>query len=402
MKQMLGLYIHIPFCRSKCDYCDFYSLPNRESRMDDYLRALCAHLEEAAPQAASYVVDTIYFGGGTPSHFGAKRLIGLLKHIKKLYQVDKRAEITLEANPDSVDLRSLRRLRRAGFDRISLGVQSADDGQLAALHRPHSFAQAVQAVEWARRAGFQNLSLDLIYGLPGQSPESWQDTVKRALELAPEHISAYGLKVEEGTPLFRRVEEGEALPDDDTQADCYLWAAERLAQAGYEQYEISNFAKPGFTSRHNLKYWLTKPYMGFGPGAHSDFGGRRYSFQRDLDGYIKGILEGGVIVDEDEAIPEKERFGEYLMLRLRTAQGIEEQEYHNAFSLDFEPLELQLREFEARGLACRDERRWRLTPRGFLVSNQIIGTLLEIQEQTVLAREQARRDRRVRLGLSPE
>ena len=402
MKQTLGLYIHIPFCRSKCDYCDFYSLPNREGRMDDYLRALRAHLEEAAPRAASCVVDTIYFGGGTPSYFGAKRLIDLLKHIKKLYQVDKRAEITLEANPDSVDLRSLRRLRRAGFGRLSLGVQSADDGQLAALHRPHSFAQAVQAVGWARRAGFRNLSLDLIYGLPGQSRESWQDTVERALELAPEHISAYGLKVEEGTPLFRRVEGGEALPDDDAQADSYLWAADRLAKAGYEQYEISNFAKPGFESKHNLKYWLTKPYMGFGPGAHSDFGGRRYSFQRDLEGYIKGVLEGGVIVDEDEAISEKERFGEYLMLRLRTARGIEEREYHNAFSLDFGPLERQLTEYEARGLACRDERRWRLTPQGFLLSNQIIGTLLEIQERTVQAREQARRDRRIRLGLSPE
>ena len=397
MKQTLGLYIHIPFCRSKCDYCDFYSLPGKEERMDDYQRALCAHLAEAAPQAAPYVVDTVYFGGGTPSYYGAQRLIGLLKHIKKLYQVDKRAEITLEANPDSVDLKSLRRLHRAGFNRVSLGLQSADDSHLSALHRPHTFAQAVQAVEWARRAGFENLSLDLIYGLPGQSEQDWHDTVERALDLAPEHISAYGLKVEEGTPLFRRVKEGEALPDDDAQADCYLWAVERLAQAGYEQYEISNFAKPGFPSRHNLKYWLTQPYIGFGPGAHSDFGQRRYSFLRDLDGYIKGILEGGAIVDEDERIPENERSGEYLMLRLRTAQGIEEWEYHRAFSLDFEPLERQLLEYESQGLAHRIDRRWRLTPQGFLVSNQIIGTLLELQERTALAREQARRDRRFTL-----
>lgn len=390
MEQTLGLYIHIPFCRSKCAYCDFYSLPGQEKRMDDYQRALLTHLTEAAPRAASYAVDTVYFGGGTPSFYGEKRLTALLKHIKKLYKVDPQAEITLEANPDSVDQKMLKRLRKAGFNRISQGVQSADDGQLASLGRPHTFEQACRAVEQARQAGFQNLSLDLIYGLPGQSMDSWQDTVERVLALEPEHISAYGLKVEEGTPLFRRVEEGEVLPDDDAQADCYLWTVERLERAGYEQYEISNFAKPGFSSRHNCKYWLTQPYMGFGPGAHSDFGERRYSFIRDLEGYIKGVLEGGAIVDEDEPIPLKERSGEYLMLRLRTARGIEEWEYRRAYLMNFAPLEQRLQEYERRGLACRRDGRWRLTPQGFLVSNQIIGELLELQEQATLADTLAR------------
>ncbi|MGN1004280.1 MAG: radical SAM family heme chaperone HemW, partial [Oscillospiraceae bacterium] len=257
MDQTLGLYIHIPFCHSKCAYCDFYSLPGQEKRMDDYQRALLHHLAEAAPRAASYTVDTVYFGGGTPSFYGEKRLIELLKWVKKKYKVDKQAEITLEANPDSVDQKMLKRLRRAGVNRISLGVQSADDGQLASLGRPHTFAQASQAVAWARKAKFQNLSLDLIYGLPGQSMASWRDTVEQVLSLEPEHISAYGLKVEEGTPLFCRVEKGEVLPDDDAQADCYLWTVERLERAGYGQYEISNFARPGFSSRHNCKYWLT-------------------------------------------------------------------------------------------------------------------------------------------------
>ena len=390
MQQTLGLYIHIPFCRSKCQYCDFYSLSGREDRMDEYQKALLAHLDESAPHAKACTVDTIYFGGGTPSFYGDKRLTEVLKRIKKLFRVDKNAEITLEANPDSVDLKMLRHLRRAGFNRISLGVQSADDAQLADLGRPHTFAQARQAVEWARKANFDNLSLDLIYGLPGQSPKSWHSTVEQVLALEPEHISAYGLKVEEGTPLHQRVERGEVLPDDDEQADCYLWTVQRLEQAGYGQYEISNFAKEGRLSRHNWKYWMTRPYMGFGPGAHSDFGGRRYSFLRDLNSYIKGVLEGGSIVDEDDPIPEKERGSEYLMLRLRTTHGIEEWEYRRSYFMNFQPLQDKLEEYEQHGLAVRQNGRWRLTPQGFLLSNSIIGTLLEAQEQSTLADTLAR------------
>lgn len=385
MSSTLGLYIHIPFCRSKCAYCDFYSLSGQEEQMNSYQQALLAHLAESAPMAAGYTVDTVYFGGGTPSYYGEKRLTELLRHIKKLYQVDKHAEITTEANPDSVNLKMLKRLRRAGFNRISLGVQSADNAQLVSIGRPHSFEQAEQGVQWARAAGFDNVSIDLIYGLPGQDQDSWKDTVERALRLEADHISAYGLKIEEGTPLFRRVEEGEQLPDDDVQADCYLWTVERLAQAGYEQYEISNFAKNNLFSRHNIKYWLTQPYMGFGPGAHSDFGGRRYSFLRDLSGYIKGVLEGGIIVDEDDTIPQKERSCEYLMLRLRTCQGIEEREYRNTYRMNFSPLEKKLLEFEQNGLACRVGERWRLTAEGFLLSNYIISSLLELQEAASLS-----------------
>lgn len=390
MNPALGLYIHIPFCRSKCAYCDFYSLSGQEKHMDDYQRALLSHLAESAPTAGSYRVDTVYFGGGTPSFYGEKRLKELLKHIKKLYRVDKDAEITMEANPDSVDEKMLKRLRRAGFNRISLGVQSADDAQLSSIGRPHTFRQACQAVEWARKAGFENLSLDLIYGLPGQTAESWQNTVEQVLALSPDHISAYGLKVEEGTPLFLRVQNGEQIPDDDAQADCYLWTVERLAQAGYVQYEISNFARKGLLSRHNLKYWMTHPYMGFGPGAHSDFGGRRYSFLRDLNGYIKGVLEGGSVVDEDEQIPERERSGEYLMLRLRTTHGIEEWEYRREYFMNFTPIEEKLKEFEQVGLVCRNEKRWRLTPKGFLLSNHIISTLLDLQEPATFSDTLAR------------
>ncbi len=390
MAQTLGLYIHIPFCRSKCAYCDFYSLPSSEECMDEYQRALLAHLTESAPSASTYTVDTVYFGGGTPSYFGAKRLTELLKCIKKKYHVDKHAEITFEANPDSVDEKMLKHLHKAGFNRISLGVQSANDALLTSLGRPHTFDQARNAVAVARKAKFSNISLDLIYGLPTQTMEDWQSTVEQILSLEPEHISAYGLKVEEGTPLWQRVEAGEVLPDDDAQADFYLWTVERFAQAGYEQYEISNFAKQGRLSQHNYKYWMTKPYMGFGPGAHSDFGDRRYSFLRDLNLYIKGVLEGGSIVDEDDPIPQRERSSEYLMLRLRTTHGIEEWEYRRTFYMNFEPIEQKLLEYENQGLACRIDRRWRLTPRGFLLSNFIIGSLLEIQEQATLADTLAR------------
>ena len=382
MADKLGIYVHIPFCRSKCDYCDFYSLAGREREMDRYQKALLAHMRETAPLAQGIPVDTIYFGGGTPSFYGAKRIRELLTHLHKLFQVEKDAEITVECNPDSVDLRELKILRKAGVNRISLGMQSADAGELQRIHRIHTPRQTDQAAEWVRKLKFPSLSLDLIYGLPGQTMDSWRATVEHALSLLPQHLSCYGLKVEEGTPLARRVEEGEVLPDDDQQADLYLWTVGRLERAGLPQYEISNFAKPGHESRHNLRYWLTQPYIGFGPGAHSDFGGRRYSFVRDLEGYIRGVLEGGDIIDASELIPQRERCGEYLMLRLRTTRGVDALEYRNAYFMDFAPLEARLRKFAAQGWAEQTpEGRWRFTPRGFLVSNQLIGDLLERQEQ---------------------
>ena len=382
MADKLGIYVHIPFCRSKCDYCDFYSLAGREREMDRYQKALLAHMRETAPLAQGIPVDTIYFGGGTPSFYGAKRIRELLTHLHKLFQVEKDAEITVECNPDSVDLRELKILRKAGVNRISLGMQSADAGELQRIHRIHTPRQTNQAAEWVRKLKFPSLSLDLIYGLPGQTMDSWRATVEHALSLLPQHLSCYGLKVEEGTPLARRVEEGEVLPDDDQQADLYQWTVGRLERAGLPQYEISNFAKPGHESRHNLRYWLTQPYIGFGPGAHSDFGGRRYSFVRDLEGYIRGVLEGGDVIDASELIPQRERCGEYLMLRLRTTRGVDALEYRNAYFMDFAPLEARLRKFAAQGWAEQTpEGRWRFTPRGFLVSNQLIGDLLERQEQ---------------------
>ena len=384
MGEKLGVYLHIPFCKAKCDYCDFYSLAGREGQMDSYVKAVTAHIRETAPQAKGWQVDTVYIGGGTPSALGTKRMVTLVKEIKKHFDVARDAEITCEANPESADLNFLRSIRRAGVNRLSLGMQSACDGELRAVHRLHDFSQVVRAVQDARKARIKNLSLDLIYGLPGQSMESWRHSLEEALKLEPEHLSCYGLKVEPGTPLDGRVMRGEKLPDDDTQADMYLWTVDRLAQAGYRQYEISNFARAGFQSRHNLKYWMGKPYVGFGPGAHSDFGGRRYSFVRDLDRYIDGILNGGKVIEDDQLIPHRERSGEYLMLRLRTTRGIEEWEYRREYSMNFDPLEQKLEEYERQGWAAKEGNRWHLTPTGFLVSNQLIGDLMAIQEAGTL------------------
>lgn len=313
-KMPLGLYIHIPFCAQKCAYCDFYSLPGAEGKMDEYVRAVSAHLAEVAPRAAQHSVDTIYFGGGTPSYLGPKRLKALLSSVQKHYALSADAEITLEANPDSAgDWRVLRALRRAGFNRISLGMQSAIDEELRAVGRIHTFEQVRAAVAAARKAKLKNVSLDLIYGLPGQTMESFSSSLRAAVALEPEHISCYGLKLEEGTPLYAARDTFSAA-DDDLQADMYLFAVSFLQEAGFVQYEISNFARPGFESRHNLKYWTLSEYAGFGPGAHSDFGGVRYSFDRDLDAYINGALRGGQMPIECEDLPAWTRDTEYLML----------------------------------------------------------------------------------------
>ncbi len=380
-KLPLGIYIHVPFCKSKCQYCDFYSLTNRDSKLvDGYLDAVCAHIRESGQLAPGYVVDTVYFGGGTPTFFGADGLCTILSAVRRHFDVSGDAEITFEANPESVTPRLLRRLRSEGFNRVSLGIQCDDDEILNKIGRPHTYAQAVAAVEMIRKAGFQNLSVDLIYGLPGQTRSGWEETLQNVLRLKPEHISCYGLKVEEGTPLCR-YQELMNLPDDDAQADMYLAAVEILRSKGYRQYEISNFAKRNHESRHNLKYWTGGEYLGFGPDASSDFSGKRFKMIRDLRGYIDGVLEGGQVIGELNEIPPRERAGEYLMTRLRTNLGIGAEEYERQYLLPFAPLEAALEKCKERGHAAKNEDgHWRLTPEGCLISNAIISDLQIIQD----------------------
>lgn len=384
-KPALGLYIHIPFCKAKCAYCDFYSLAHSEEKMDAYMAALLRHLEEVAPRAAGMQVDTVYFGGGTPSYLGAARLCRILQTVLRRYDVARDAEIALEANPDSAgDWKELRKLRRAGFNRLSLGVQSTDDALLRRIGRVHTYEQVQQAVMAARKAKFTNLSLDLIYGLPGQTMEDWQRTLADAVALGPEHLSCYGLKLEEGTPLWQQ-RQTLTLPDDDAQADMYLYTVAALGEMGYEQYEISNFAKSGKESRHNLKYWRMEEYAGFGPGAHSDFGGVRYGYVRDIDSYIAGRL----VLSESETDSTLARDYEYVMLLLRTAAGIDRQTFERRYRQRFQPMEVLFEQYEKAGLASRTEGGWRLTPKGFLVSNSIIAALQEALAQQRAARQAA-------------
>ena len=378
----LGIYIHVPFCRSKCQYCDFYSLTTKDSRlMESYLQAVCTHIREAGPLAPGYVVDTVYFGGGTPTYFGAEGMATILRTIRKSFDVARTAEITFEANPDSISDRLLRRLRSEGFNRVSLGIQCDNDEILKKIGRPHNYEQAVEAVKLIRKRGFKNLSLDLMYGLPGQTLPMWEKTLKNVLKLNPEHISCYGLKVEEGTPLYD-YKEFCNLADDDTQADMYLSTVDILKSHGFRQYEISNFCRKGAVSRHNLKYWTGGEYLGFGPNASSDFAGQRFTVIRDLPGYIDGIREGGQVLTDVQQIANRDRAGEYLMMRLRTVTGVTPEEYEKMFLMPFAPLEKALVKFHSIGLAQKTyDGRWHLTTKGFLVSNSIISDLLVIQDK---------------------
>ena len=376
----LGLYIHIPFCKAKCIYCDFYSLPRAEGQMDAYVSALTAQLAAWRERTADCTVDTVYFGGGTPSYLGPDCLCRLLDAVFQSYRVAPGAEITLEANPDSAqDISALRQLHDAGFDRLSLGMQSADDAELRRIGRVHTYAQTVRAVENARAAGFDNLSLDLIYGLPEQTMTRWQANLDAALSLAPEHLSCYGLKLEPGTKMYEDYYGSPILPDDDEQADMYCYAAELLERYGYKQYEISNFCAPGYESRHNMKYWTLEDYMGFGPGAHSCVGNLRYSYVRDLKQYIAGVGRGVSIVDEYETIEPLERAVEYIMLGMRTAHGISERDYRVRCQYNWKPIGQTLQAFAEKGWAEKTGDRWHFTVPGYLISNTLIGILLEAQ-----------------------
>lgn len=380
----LGVYVHIPFCRSKCEYCDFYSLGGSRDRrlVDNYMQALAVHFKETGARATDYVVDTVYFGGGTPSFFGADNLRRIFAELLHRFRVDKDAEITFEANPDSVNPTLLRKLRAEGFNRMSLGVQSDSDDMLKKLGRPHNYEQARQAVLNARDAGFDNVSVDLMYGLPSQSQEQWEATLRHVLLLKPEHVSCYGLKVEENTPLYSYAEQAN-LPDDDEQAEMYLKAVAVLEQEGFRQYEISNFSKPGYESRHNLKYWLGGEYIGFGPSAASDFAGKRFTIRPDIETYVRGLLRQDVpILSECESVPDRERAGEYVMLRLRTTRGINADEYEKRYLMPFAPLQRVIDKLAEQGLFRQQNEHWVLTPKGFLLSNLIIGMLQTAQEKS--------------------
>jgi len=381
MDKKVGIYVHVPFCKNKCAYCNFYSLPDSESGeslIDAYQNAVIKHIGEYSAQLDGYLIDSIYFGGGTPSHIGAGRLIAILNTLKKRGHVLLDSEITAEINPGSITKEDLLKLRKAGFNRLSIGVQCTDDETLKNLGRTHTFSDAEETIKDARAAGFYNISVDVIYGLPSQTKDMWEHTVQLIAGLKAEHISCYNLKIEEGTGIYL-YRDLPILPDDDAQADMYLYAVEILARFGYKQYEISNFARRGFESRHNIKYWLGDDYIGFGPGAHSYVDRCRYSFTEDVLHYAEQVKNGERIVEHDEQMSDFENAGEYLMLRLRTTYGISEEEYYNIYRLKMELVLELMHKYEENGWATFKDGRWRFTPKGFMVSNTLIGEILEAQ-----------------------
>ncbi len=363
-----GLYIHIPFCARKCGYCDFYSVPADDTLMEAYLAAVCKDLAHWSKTLGGRQADTLYLGGGTPILFGADRLSRLLEHCVRLFGLTG-AEITLEANPNHTDYDILCALRHAGFNRVSFGVQSAVDAELTALTRSHTAAQARDAIGDAKRAGFTNISADLMLGIAHQTKESLTESVRFLAGLSVQHISAYLLKVEEGTPFYA-ARESLALPDEDLTAELYLHAVNTLAQYGYAQYEISNFARDGMVCKHNLLYWDNREYLGLGPAAHSFLGGKRLAYPNDLARY----LEGG----QAEQIDEGGDLEEYIMLRLRLLDGLVFSNARERYpaQLDEVALASKAAPLVAQGLCIADSTGIRLTPRGFLFSNHCIAELL--------------------------
>lgn len=346
--------------------------------MQHYLDALLTHIKESESQLSSYYTDTVYFGGGTPLCFGADRLIKVFDALKKYGKVLTDSEVTVEVNPESTTFDDLMKLRKAGFNRLSIGAQASNDDILKFIGRRHSFKQVVKTVNDARDAGFDNISLDIIYGLPSQSKDDWADTVLKILHLKPRHISCYGLKIEEGTPMYE-LKDSPLIPDDDTQADMYLYMVKELERYGYYQYEISNFAQRGYESKHNLKYWMGQEYISFGAAAHSYVGDRRYGYISDVSVYIKNVMSGDSVVDQYEDISGIEKASEYVMLGLRTTRGISAEEYREVSSYNFQRgLEL-LEMYKEQGWAVEQNGWWRFTPEGFLLSNVLIGQLLDAQ-----------------------
>ena len=345
-----SLYFHIPFCAHRCAYCDFNTYAGQEDALPAYVEALCEEVKFVGMKAPERIpLHTVFFGGGTPSLLSPAQFEAILKVIQGRFDLSEAAEITIEANPGTVSFDELKQLRALGINRISFGVQSANSEELHMLERTHSFLGVIEAVSSARKAGFENLNLDLIYGLPEQTLQSWQTTVRRILDLRPKHISAYALTLEHGTPFGRWSARGLLpVPDPDLAADMYEWAGEAFESAGYDQYEISNWAKPGQECRHNLQYWRGLPYLGFGAGAHGYAHGYRYSNVLRIKTYIDRLTSAD-FQDAHIAFPLsratvnqhvqtlQEDVSEYMITGLRlTREGIAASAFRRRFGGELE------------------------------------------------------------------
>ncbi|MDP2674001.1 MAG: radical SAM family heme chaperone HemW [Dehalococcoidia bacterium] len=393
-REPLSLYLHIPFCSLKCRYCDFNSYAGLEELVEPYVDALIAEMGLWAGFARGRPVPTVFFGGGTPSLLPIEQVERVMTGLRERFALAPDAEVTLEANPGTVDAAYLGALLDAGVNRISFGVQSFHDDELAALDRIHSAAEAEEAYRWAREAGFQRVNLDLIYGLPEQPLERWQASLERAITLRPDHMSLYALTVEDGTKLAYDIEHGSVPePDGDAQAEMYEWSQGRMAQAGYRQYEISNWSLPGQECRHNLVYWRNGDWLGLGAGAHSHLAGCRFADVYSPRRYVQLVGETAQAPPEDadagallksmrqvtfaeEPRPELAR-ADTLIMGLRLNEGVSLAEFQRRFGDGADAAyAATFEEFVSLGLLERANGRLRLTPRGRLLANEVFVRLL--------------------------
>jgi oxygen-independent coproporphyrinogen-3 oxidase len=377
-----SIYLHIPFCQHRCGYCDFNTYAGRAAQIPAYVEALCREIEVVARAVPERITArTIFFGGGTPSLLTVSQFDAILQTIHNCFDLPD-PETSLEANPGTLSLDYLRGLRSLGFNRISLGVQSADDGELRLLERIHTFDEAIQAVGQARRAGFEDLNLDLIYGLPAQSLDRWQATVKQALALAPEHLSLYALTIEPGTPFGRQLSRGLlSAPNPDLAAEMYEWVGDYLEDQGYCQYEISNWARPGLECQHNLTYWRNQPYLGFGAGAHGCANDMRVANVSRIGKYIERIHDrsGSVSFPRSPAtsnlrtINPKTQMQETMLLGLRlTREGVSAEDFRSRFGVDMaEMFWDEINSLVGLGLLEWSSDSLRLTKKARLVGNQV-------------------------------
>ncbi|OGC91125.1 MAG: hypothetical protein A2W25_08335 [candidate division Zixibacteria bacterium RBG_16_53_22] len=373
-----GLYAHIPFCKNLCLYCDFYSKIGSGSEIERYLDSLTGEAALLGREYVGYRYDTVFLGGGTPSILEPVQIRRLFDSLRSAMRISTKAEITIECNPSSLTSESLENYKAIGINRISLGVQSFDDRHLRRLGRTHTAAEARAAFELVRRCGFDNISVDLIYGLPDQTLEEWTADLDQAIEFGPGHISAYNLIIEDETPFGELYRRGELdLPPDSFQGEMYATLKERLGGAGYARYEISNFARPGRECRHNLKYWRLEPYIGLGPSAVSSNLALRWKNKPDLDSYLRSLESGQPPPHETEELtPEKTR-QEYIMLSLRLAEGLSLDELKTRYDYDLiRERGESLKALASNELVVIDGDRVRLADKGLFISDEIIVKLI--------------------------
>ena len=378
-KNGLELYLHIPFCIKKCDYCDFLSGPSTRAGQEAYIYALLREMETVSKNLKKRPVDTVFIGGGTPSVPECDVMEKLLQGLRDYFLFSADAEVTIEANPGTLTPEKLSIYRKYGINRISIGLQSPNNKELAMLGRIHNYAQFLESFQMARAAGFSNINVDLMFAIPGQCYEGWIENLRTVAALGPEHISAYSLIVEEGTPLFRMVERsgGDILPTEDEDRQMYALTKKILADAGYHRYEISNYARPGFECRHNASYWERTDYIGFGVAAASLLKksesypqSRRFTNTSDLEGYIKNPIDNH---SEEELLTQDDEMEEFMFLGLRMMAGISTESFKEIFGLDFYEVYGEIAANQMKqGLIKREGDRIRLTDMGIDVSNTVM------------------------------